>query len=265
MSRSQRRKFGIAVYLSVGALAVALAVIGVNYAQGALRDLALNLATDFLGVALLFFIVNQFFGLDAEGAASDRVEALLRQIERKQSILASSAEARQRFPVKELLASARQADILGYSLKGFLDEYRNLLTERVQEGTKVRVLVIKPSSQAHAVIQENSRLFTFDAEIELSLGYVRQIKELLSKQGGQVKGTFELKLTSWIPSCALVIIDPTLETGIVKVAINSPYYKTHPKDRLYLVLEKQEQPLWFDYYAGEFNWTLNNRPATVSP
>jgi hypothetical protein len=58
MNLTKQKKFEVAVYIAVGALAIPIAVISAIFLSGPIRDFFLGLAADFLGVALLFFLVN---------------------------------------------------------------------------------------------------------------------------------------------------------------------------------------------------------------
>lgn len=63
MNSDKLRRFGWAVYLFVGALAIImfLAATSMTAREGPFSDLLLNLSADLLGVALIFFLVRQFF------------------------------------------------------------------------------------------------------------------------------------------------------------------------------------------------------------
>lgn len=254
MNPKRRKKFAVAVYLSVAAIGLALIFGAVLYVQGIWRDITISLAANFLGVGLLFFLVNLFFGLDSDDVIGERLRETVESLEKRLSILTDSAESRKRFETERRFESANRIDLLGYSLSGILYKYHSLIAERVKDGAKVRVLVINPKSHAVDVIKENSdeNSFTFESDLKIALTRMRVANELIVSDTKKTKGSFEVRLISWIPSCTLVIVNAGSGEGKMTVAINSPS-NSQPEDRPYLILDKREHAHWFEYYEKHFD------------
>lgn len=78
MDKKKLRRFRWAVYLLIGALAIILYFVGfLIAAESPLGNLFLSLAAELLGVALIFFIVNQFFVLPPQ---EDEQREVLRKV-----------------------------------------------------------------------------------------------------------------------------------------------------------------------------------------
>ncbi len=90
MDQKKLHRFRWAVYLFVGALAIILFFVGTFIAvETHLSDLLLSLSAELLGVALIFFVVNQFFLLrpeDEQREALSKVSRLLDQATRMTTV-----------------------------------------------------------------------------------------------------------------------------------------------------------------------------------
>lgn len=252
MKWSQQRKIEVAVYIIVLSLAIILGAIGIIFLSGTFRDFFINLSADFLGVAILFFLVNRFFGLDQESTIQQQFDMVRNLIENKFGVLNDVKESKDKFNFEKLLQSAEQVDVIGYNLTSFLDEFRGKIIEQVQKGTKVRVIVVDPNSLAREMMYKHSTLHLYDKDIIQTFGFVNYINDGLSRKGQKKK--FEFRVIDWIPSCSLIIVDANKSTGIMNVKVNTPSYRT-PKyeSRLHLIFTQTEQPKWFEFFAKQFN------------
>jgi Skp family chaperone for outer membrane proteins len=67
MNKSKIQRYELAVYLLIGLLALVLFLVGTFViTSGTLNGIILNLSSELLGVALIFFIVNRIFLLDGD-------------------------------------------------------------------------------------------------------------------------------------------------------------------------------------------------------
>lgn len=257
MKSNQRRKLEVAVYIVIGALAIPSFVGAVLLVETPIQDFLLNIAADFFGVAFLFFLVNRFFALDSEDTVSNQVDRLIHLAEQGFNVLVEEEEARQRLDIKKLLTTCHQLDILSFTLTEFLHEFQAQISECVCRGARVRILVIDPQSTAREVIYQNSAEHRpYDRDIVLTLSYIQKIQEMIAGGNKQVKGGFDFKLTKWIPSCGLIIVDPNLklESSMMKVTLHSPHYKTPGHEsNLNIVFSHRDQPKWFGYFEEQFN------------
>lgn len=255
MKLNQRIRLEIAVYLCVAALAVPAIVASLYLENLLLQNLLISVAASFLSVAFLFFLVNRFFGINENGVQSDKIEHLIKLAERRTSDLLDENEARNRFLLKELISSSEELDAISYNLSDFLITFWSLIIERVKQGAKIRLIAIDPSSCAYPVIDKSSPPHKpFDRSIHETLSRVQQIQKILAQEK-RLKGSFEFRLTCWIPSCGLIIINPKLRTkgGMMKISIHSPHYSTpHDESNLNIVLSQVEHDRWYTYFLNQF-------------
>lgn len=255
MNSKQQQKFKIAVYVAILSFAFVFLVISFVIQNDFWRNLAMNIGTDLLGVTLLFFIVNKFFGLDTDESFSERLETLIAILERRVNILNSKDEGTQKFQLSNALQTAQELDVIGYNLTGLLQEFYEPIIKRVQAGAHIRVLLIDPTSMARDLINHNTAIFDFDGNSQRSLNYLKIIQARL-KNSETMKGSFEFRVLNWIPSCSVVIVNRNLPSGIAKVDIYSLHYRIPVRDGgLNLILNRVEHPQWFDYYVNQFETT----------
>lgn len=255
MKLNQRVRLEIAVYISVAALAVPAIIASLYLKNPVLQNLLLNIGAAFLSVAFLFFLVNRFFGINENGIQSDKIEHLIQLAERKTTDLIDENEARNRFLLEKLITSCEELDAVSFNLTDFLITFWALIVERVKQGAKIRLIVIDPASCAYPVIDKNSPPHKpFDQSIHETLTRVQKIQKILAQEK-KLKGSFEFKLTCWIPSCGLIIVNPKSKTkcGVMKISIHSPHYSTpHDESNLNIVLSQIEQSRWYDYFLNQF-------------
>jgi hypothetical protein len=61
------------VYISLSLLAVVFGFVGDRISNESLKSITLNLASELLAVAILFFIINRFFLMGGDGDTPQRI------------------------------------------------------------------------------------------------------------------------------------------------------------------------------------------------
>jgi hypothetical protein len=148
---------------------------------------------------------------------------------------------------------AGTVDILGYSLVNLLRAYQGALVEAICRGAKVTIIVVDPTTSAGALLSDTlDETGAFARDVRDSLIHASQIQATLETRD-VVLGEFAIKLTSWIPSCSMILIDRNEEHAVGKIGINSPS-RVVPlgrgyRDRWFLVLRRDEYPTEFEYFS----------------
>jgi hypothetical protein len=255
MNRRQKHRYEAAAYISVVCLSLLLVAVSRFIAWPTVANLAANVAASLLAVCVLFFLMNRFYLLsDNESSA-------------RQALLPSD-RAREVLDLHERLAAAKSIDLLGYNLANFLDEYRDDLVSCVRRGGAVRILIVNPASTAGALIVENSKLQSFARNSEIAREWVFDYiggKLVEGKLAGGAR--LELGELNWVPSCSMVIIDRASRTAVLKVSVNTPFYRTpRTRGRLNLVLQPFQEPHWFEFFGDQFDalWG-ESAPKTLVP
>lgn len=240
-------RYLLAVYLFLTAIAIVFALVGVNYSQDPLQSLVLNLSTEILGAVLVFFVINRLFLIE-DWEMSERLNELADRLEQRSSFL-FGREFRESEKIEQVLKDSSKISLLGYSLVRFIRMFRDTLTEQVFKGAQLRIVVIDPESKAAELIRENLATSEFQRDIETSLEYIKHIIEQGQERG---KGRVEVRSINWIPSCAMIIIDPDKPTGYLSVGIYPPYYELSPQDRAKFKLTPLGDERWYKKYCAQY-------------
>ena len=137
-----RKKYLLAVYLVVAGIAVILGLIGVNNADGSLKDILINLSTEFLGVVLIFFLVNRLFLVD-EMNTNSRIDSLLQRIE---ADTASIRGIENNESLEKLLANRKVISLLGWSMITPLSRHSSALIHNIKMGLPLESLLLTPKA-----------------------------------------------------------------------------------------------------------------------
>jgi hypothetical protein len=246
MDKKRRTRYLLAIYLLVASFAIILALVSILYALDPLQTLLMNLSTELLGVALIFFLVNRLFLLE-EWNLSERIERLANRLERRTGFL-RGADYREPEVIEQLLNECSEICLLGYGCTGFLRSFLGLLKKRVHDGAHLRIMAIDPESKAAELLREHSKT-SGAVSSSRALGYARWIAEE-SQNGG--KGRVEVRLLNWIPSCSLILIDADKPGGYVRVSIYPPFYQSSLDERAHFALTRWEDERWYNTFIDQY-------------
>ena len=98
----------------------------------------------------------------------------------------------------------------------------------------------------------------------------------LIEKKSRVNGRFEVKLTSWIPSCNLILVDANEQNGVAKIGINPITFRQPTTGRVSLILSRKDFASELSYFLKSFEalweqdsqiWdgTLPQMKDTVAP
>lgn len=176
----------------------------------------------------------------------------------------SNDQAREKFKIKESFQNAIRIDALGYNLMSLLNDTRDIIIERVNEGANIRILIIKSDSKASELISLNSSTNIFSHTVDATQSHIKYINDALAiSNNNKTKGSFDIKYINWVPSCTLIFAYYKHEKDLLKVSINTPYYKTpKPRGRLNLILTKENDYDWFEFYKEQFENLWNSTPIS---
>jgi len=276
MSAAKRsRKYKIAVYMILTLLAIVLAILGFwkFEAEQPVLTLLLNMSTELAGAALIFLIVEWFFGLGESSDTDERlsladaqIRALLAEQEKGRNPFLAGDVARRQFDFRNLLKTADSVDIAGYSCANFLAHFRIDIAGEIRRGLTFRLMMVDPGNSAGALMQANIADPNGTQEPhERSMRYLREIAEILDK-GEQPKGSFTVKLLNCIPSCFVNLVNSGRPDGRASVGINSFVLETGVPRRLDILLSKAVHPREFQYFVDQYErlWE-SERNTLVDP
>lgn len=180
----------------------------------------------------------------------------------KFALVVSGDTSKQSFRLQNYLDKAKTIDLLGYSLKGLLQDLREPLAQAIIHGAIVRVVIVDATSPSANLFREHSRRPNLLLpEWAAGLQHIKDIQTILSKSQ-KVLGRLEIKITSWIPSANLVVVNGNEADGILKAGIHSVTFRQPLSDRLSLTIKRKDYPQAFDFFVKGFDILWNEDSVT---
>jgi hypothetical protein len=208
MTPQKRTRYRIAVYGVISLLAATLALSGLLVNNIHIQTILFNLATEFAGAAVIFFLVDMFFQIDERETIADRLENATNNIERKLAVFADSSndmnlELAQRF------LNARSIDLLGYSRLATMKRNQKLFSALLEQGSDIRLLLLHPRKRSLDLVQHE-----LDVPIQDDILDSIEILNTL-KTGCSRKNCASFRGTGFLPSYSLTLIDRNYDTGCI--------------------------------------------------
>lgn len=176
---------------------------------------------------------------------------ILKSIEKDESFKDASKEIE--FNLAKRMSDSKQIDLLCYSCVGVFDDYNYHIKSAVMNGANVRVLFIKPESDAYKLMLAHTKWASMEGDIIKIQKRIHLLEGSLKEAGLAVKGRFEYRFINWIPSINIFLFDRDFDTGVVSVKINPVFYATPMKERLPSeVYYRQINSTEFDYYHIQY-------------
>lgn len=168
------------------------------------------------------------------------------------------------FNLDSRMKSSKQIDLLCYSCKGVFEIYNFHLKKAIINGASVRIMHVKPNSTAYELMIEHTKVESMKGDIKMVLDRVKWLEESLSNSKEEIKGKYEVRYTTWIPSTNIFIFDRSLSSGVASIKINPVFYTTPMKERLSpQVFYKESNPIEFEYHCIQFEHLWKFHDSTV--
>lgn len=247
--------------LTLLAVSSSIIIIGLYFAIVSLmgdstgKDLLLQILPNILAVLIAFLIVNYFLNRKGLGPTQTLKEEITNSIYQKfdGDKVYESKEANQKFDLKNKFKSSKSIDILGYSCVNLLRTFRDEISEAVLNGTKVRIVIIKPGTDSSKVVMENSRMKGLEKDLESSQTMLRIAMEEIEKSKKRTRGNLELRKIDWVSGCSMIIYNRNQIDGEVKLTVNHLHLSTPISSRnINHIFKKSVHPDWFEYLTEQF-------------
>jgi hypothetical protein len=160
--------------------------------------------------------------------------------------------------IENLIENAKAIDILGYNSKSVLQEFRSHLANAIIRGASVRIIFTDISqSPTKEVFEQHAgrSVVSLSSEWAKALGYINDIQKTL-KASSKVNGKLEVKSTTWIPSCNLILFNSAdNNNGIVRIDFHALSFRQPLTlaGKLFLAISQKDNPKFFEYFAKGFD------------
>ncbi len=218
----------------------------------------LNLATELLGVVLVFFLVQYLFRID-ELDTNNRINLLLDKLENKEPAKASEFFHPQP-EVDELIRKSKLIKVLGVTLTVFIDKGMGAFRDALKSGADVRIILIDGSEESFkssANRSENNSTSYYEKKHATTLDnldYLLKYTESLEEG----KGNLEIRMVNYPPTVGIEVFDiqnGLPDSGSLKVEIY-PQHTGWDKPPIFTV-DKKNDPEWFQYFNKQFDSIWN--------
>lgn len=215
----------------------------------------LNLATELIGVVLVFFLVQFLFKID-EFDTNQRIEKLLNKLEEKDKKVEAKNFFHPQPNMDEYIREAKKIDVCGVTLTVFINKSIGEFREAVKNGARIRILVIKKSPEvfkAATVRSVSSSIEYYEKRLESSLVDLENLIKYTQSLSNKEKGSFEVRLMNFTPLFGLEIFDTTngnKALGKAKIEIY-PHHISHLKPPIFTI-HKDIDPEWYEYFQNQY-------------
>lgn len=139
--------------------------------------------------------------------------------------------------------------ISGMNLRRTITNYYGFFEQKLTSGANLKFILVDPNSDAISFIAERNYVYKdkskLIATIESTLSSLSQLSSIESK-----RGTIEVKLLSHVPSFGLILFDPELSSGKIKIDIYP--YRVPPDNYPSFYVKKNVEKLWFKFFYEQF-------------
>lgn len=161
-------------------------------------------------------------------------------------------------PFDVRVKKSKQIWFLGMSLQGLVAYHQGVFVKKARDGASLRVLIMNPESpscDAKAVgLFSATDPATLRNHIAGTINFCQKLKE-------DFNASIELRLTNFVPTFSLVLIDPDDSDGVIIVEMY-PYLVT-AHDRVHFELTPGDGE-WYQYFRDQFEGIWRDAPARRS-
>ncbi len=252
MNKDQKKKYLVAIYLSIAFLAIIFVLIAPSIANTTWQSFLLNLSTELIGAAFIFIVVNFLFFVD-EWDLSERVNKLLNRLDSNGH---SSAEDffKKRPDLNPYISESQRIDLCGVNRSGTLHKYFDTLLDQLLNNCKLRVLIVDDGNNC-AIETSAQKTKVNDKEhlsqqIKQSKRRLAQLYEAQRKQQDQPRtNSIEVRLLPYSPSFGITAFDSDTTDGTVFVEI---FPQKSPDKSPEFELTSQNDGGWYDFFVVQF-------------
>lgn len=249
------KKYYIAVYTVILTLAIiAFLLAYFRNQENIWQATLLNLATELLGVVLVFFFVQYLFRVDDELNTNERIKKLLTKLENVDKPLASDFFHEQP-ETDNLIRNSQNIKILGVTLTVCIVKGINAFREAIENGASVKILLLKNSPEAFKVAANRSETYStayFEKKHATTLDSINSLLKLAVSS--QTKGNMEVRMINFPPNCGIEIFENNRKNSAedkIKVEIYS-HFSTWDTAPIFTV-EKEQDKKWYHHFEAQFD------------
>ncbi len=252
--QNEKQKLKVAAYSILAALAIIFGVsaIYVYKYSSLLGHFFAEVSAGIFCVILIFVILNFFFATP-EAEMRNEFETIRRSMSRKSMFYVTQDLNAQELAFIERTRHADTIDLVGYSLAHLISFIKRDLIAAIEGGAIVRICWVDPASTAGSLMAERvGDQVQVNEPIDRSTRYLHEIISAIAPSGVVVKGSVELRLANWIPSCYVNILNGSASDATMMVGIHAFAPGRSSQRRLYFWVSKKDDPVAAAFFKDQF-------------
>lgn len=253
MNNKHNNRYTLVVYFIVALFAIILFLIGNYYfTSGSIHDLVISLASELIGVVLLFFIINQIFFPDRKKDNSEQLDSLVSFLSSKFTVLGFEEEIQEKIKFPHKLETAQSFDFLALDASRILKDNHDNFVNAIVRGTHVRIMLLDLQSEAANLLEKRMDKYYDDGGLHNYLSRLESIEQNIIISTN-VAGKFEARVYNWLPSCRIMAFNSNSTSASMMVNIYpTAFTGAQYKKRLSLFLTPELNNEWHQYFNKEF-------------
>lgn len=255
--REVLRKYLIAVYFILATLAMVAWTFAYFRTEADIwQSTWINLATELLGVVLVFFLVNYIFHLD-ELDTNQRLKELISKLESRNEVRLNNL-FHSRSDMEQYIKDFKNIDIAGVLLTGFIDRELGTLRSAIANGAKVRILMIEPTPEAFKACALRSETHStsyshYETKHANTIENLKYLLKYITTIEDARKGLLEVGFLKFPPTFGIKRFD-TKHTNPSEGKIKIEIYPQHTgwdKPPIFTI-DKSKDSEWYKYFEDQF-------------
>lgn len=184
-----------------------------------------------------------------------KLQAVNKEVENLPNLIATDMKSNQLLLSKDLpdysleAAEASTIDVLSWVGYKLFYEYDDFFLNRLANGCKFRWIALDPESEAMKLLTGQTR----NEFIKTQIGQVVNRLRYTDEQVFRRDKNFQLRLTSWLLPCSIIIFDRDKAHAFMVVAMYPAYLPSPIGEKRYFVIYKRNQPHDFSAYLKQFD------------
>lgn len=240
------------ILITLGATAYIVIIQSISTTKLKTDDL-ITAVIGVIGLLALSELIERYRRLNAIDKTTKQVWELLRnKLADRPSALAFFRKLPE---LDEYVQGANQIDMCGVVLTSTINRQLSNLREQLNQGAKIRILVIDPDSPALVVAEARSEEPSgsyYRSKLETTFQDLAYLNQIQTKLGQTAKGSFEVRLIPYTPSFAIYSFDTNRATARLIVEIY-PHVTGWGEPPVFDLMPGRDGK-WYDYFVKQFDF-----------
>jgi len=242
----------ISILITLGATAYIVIAQSISATKLTTDDL-ITAVIGVIGLLALSELIERYRRLNAIDKTTKQVWELLRN---KLADHPSALAFFRKLPeLDTYVQGANRIDMCGVVLTSAINRQLSNLREQLNQGAKIRILVIDPNSPALVIAEARSEEPSgsyYRSKLETTFQDLAYLHQIQAKMGRTAKGSFEVRLLPYTPSFGIYSFDTSSSTARLIVEVY-PHITGWGETPVFDLMPGRDGK-WYDYFVKQFDF-----------